>query len=132
MYEASANDSMPIFLRISATVTVRVPLPTSALKLADAQVPFSSIDAPNPMSSQPLGLSYSTTNVVSVSLRSANSSALSSLPKLISAAKALTASEETAIAAAAILAKVFVNFIFLSSIKYFFAFKLFLIILYRN
>ena len=84
------------------------------------------------MSSQPLGLSYSTTNVVSVSLRSANSSALSSLPKLISAAKALTASEETAIAAAAILAKVFVNFIFLSSIKYFFAFKLFLIILYRN
>ena len=50
MYEASANDSMPIFLRISATVTVRVPLPTSTLKLADAQVPISSIDAPNPMS----------------------------------------------------------------------------------
>ena len=41
---------------------------------------------------------------------------------VIEPAKALTASEETAIAAAQTLAKVFLNFIFLSSIKYFFSF----------
>ena len=48
-------------------------------------------------------------------------------------AKALTASEETAIAAAQTLAKVFVNFIgFVLHKNIFLAFKLFLIILYRS